>query len=1288
MTSAAELEIREALRASGEVGQDLLNVDWAATPLGEPQNWQRSLVTIVRAVLTSRFSMWMAWGPKLTFFCNEAYRRDTLGRKYPWALGRPAREVWEEIWPEIGPRIEGVLSTGQATWDEALLLFLERSGYTEETYHTFSYSPLSDDEGRIAGMLCVVTEETDRLIGERRMALLRELAEVPVTVGDEREFLREASIRLGRVQSSLPFTITYLFDEAGGANRVAQTSFSGPHPLAPEYLATGTGQSPWPLEKVRDGSSALIEDLPERYTGIPTGAWDRPPQNALVVPLLRQGQGTPYGFLVVGVNPFHQIDPPYRGFVQLIALRLAAGVASARSVEAERRRAESLAELDRARTAFFSNVSHELRTPLTLMLAPMEDALRTEDALERDELRLVHRNALRLLKLVNTLLDFSRAEAGRMRATFRPVELAALTEELAATFSDAARRGRLTLTIDAERTSGPVFVDPDMWERIVLNLLSNAFKATLEGEITVRLRSEDGHAVLTVSDTGPGIPADEIDRLFERFYRVNNPALRSHEGAGIGLALVKELVALHGGEVTVASEFGHGATFMVRVPLGSDHLPAEQVVHEGGDRAPAYASLFVQEVLSWGLGWDDEGPVPPAPLAPGGSRPRVLVADDNADLRSYLTRVLGSQFDVEAVGDGEAALARVREDPPDLLISDVMMPRMDGFQLLEALRRDPDTRELPVVMLSARAGEEASIEGLQAGADDYLPKPFSGRELLARVMARVELAALRQESSAELRAERHRLEATLQQMPVGVVLAEVPSGRVTFMNRQVAAILGYEPAGANSVAEYTGGGMRTLDGEPLPPERTALARAVRDGIVTEEEDFLYITHTGRRIILRSSAAPVRDEQGDAYAAVTVLQDVTERVRTQGLLAGQRDILQAIAASEPLEPILARIAQEVERLADFEPSVAIQLVGDDGRSLVHGAAPSLPADISAAIDGLEIGPGAGSIGAAAATQAIAISPEIATDPEWGELSGVFDAHGLRSGFSIPVIAADGELVAVISLFHAHLHTPTSGDRRMAEVMARPTAVAIERARDARTQARQLDELQSSLLPRGLPAVPGLDVAVRFHPGDLGLNVGGDFYDVFALPSGNWGFVVGDVCGHGAEAAAVTALARHTVRAVARLGHSPAELLAILNDALLASEYGRFCTVVVGCLERSAEGARTRVRMANGGHLPPLLRRGDSSVETLTEHGPLVGVFAEAEYSEFTAELAPGDVLVLYTDGLVERNSRLIGEEELPQILSDLRGADASSLAEGLEYGTLGPPPRRLRDDVAVLVLRAE
>jgi len=326
-------DIGEILRAGGEVGRDLLAVDWSATPVGPPETWSQSLKTIVHVVLTSRFSMWMAWGEDLTFFCNEAYRRDTLGAKYPWALGRSAREVWAEIWPDIGPRIETVMRTGVATWDEALMLFLERSGYPEETYHTFSYSPLTDDDGSIAGMLCVVSEDTERVIGERRMATLRDLGSDPTTVRTVPDVIAAAARHLEGNLSSLPFTLIYLFDEAGETAALAgATGMPAGHPAAPVLLRRGDDDPAWPVDALAHGIPTVV-GLEGRFAELPTGAWDLPPQQALVVPLQQQGGGRPYGFLVAGVNRHRPLDGSYRAFVGLIAGQLAASIASARAYE-------------------------------------------------------------------------------------------------------------------------------------------------------------------------------------------------------------------------------------------------------------------------------------------------------------------------------------------------------------------------------------------------------------------------------------------------------------------------------------------------------------------------------------------------------------------------------------------------------------------------------------------------------------------------------------------------------------------------------------------------------------------------------------------------------------------------------------------------------------------------------------------------------------------------------------------------------------------------------------------
>ncbi len=461
------------------------------------------------------------------------------------------------------------------------------------------------------------------------------------------------------------------------------------------------------------------------------------------------------GFLVAGVNPDRALDEAYRRFLELVAGQIAAGVASVRSRQADRERAEALAELDRSKTQFFQNVSHELRTPLSLILSPAEDALHaTDDEGQRELLGVILRNALRLQKLVNNLLDFSRLESGRSDPMREATNLGEFTADLASMFRAACERAGLSLSVETPAAPVIVAVDREMWERIVLNLVSNAFKFTFEGGITVHLGREGDTAVLTVADTGTGIAPEELERLFERFRRVRGARSRTHEGSGIGLALVQELVRLHDGTVDAESEPGAGTTFTVRVPLTEADVASSAAAPTGG------AAAYVEEALRWlpdaSQAIESEDVVgaglPAAQLA-GAGRARVLVADDNADLREYLERLLGLAYAVEAVSDGRAALEAIARERPDLIVTDAMMPELDGFGLLTALRADPATAQVPVIMLSARAGEEAAVEGLAAGADDYLVKPFSSRELLARVRATLDLADLRR--AAALATERH-----------------------------------------------------------------------------------------------------------------------------------------------------------------------------------------------------------------------------------------------------------------------------------------------------------------------------------------------------------------------------------------------------------------------------------------------------------------------------------------------------------------------------------------------------
>ncbi|MFP2902780.1 sensor histidine kinase, partial [Corallococcus sp. 4LFB] len=396
---------------------------------------------------------------------------------------------------------------------------------------------------------------------------------------------------------------------------------------AQQSLSAGAGTD-WPFaEAARTGDAVVVKDLGQRLRNLPGGRWNTPPSLAVVRALTRPGQARPYGFLVGGVSPRRRLDAPYHAFFQGTAEQVAAALANARAYQEERQRAEELATLDRAKTAFFSNISHELRTPLTLLLGPTEDALASpERTLQGDALETVHRNGVRLRKLVNTLLDFARIEAGRVRATYEPTDLAALTAGLASAFRSAIERAGLVLDVDCPPLPEPAWVDHEMWEKIVLNLISNALKFTFSGTITVAQAQRDGHLELRVTDTGTGIPAHELPRLFERFHRVHGARARSHEGSGIGLALVHELVRLHGGTLTVQSELDRGTTFTVRIPTGFAHLPPEHVSSARSQRPlPAGADSYVRDALGW---------LTDLPAAPG---------EDRAPPESITAAVLGDE---------------------------------------------------------------------------------------------------------------------------------------------------------------------------------------------------------------------------------------------------------------------------------------------------------------------------------------------------------------------------------------------------------------------------------------------------------------------------------------------------------------------------------------------------------------------------------------------------------------------------------------------------------------------
>ena len=791
----------------GEMGALMRAKDWSKTPLGPIEDWPQSLRTSVDIVLSSRYAMFVWWGQQLTNLYNDAYQ-PILGKRHPHALGQSARDIWAEIWHLIGPRAEAVLQRAESTFDEALLLIMERFGYPEETYFTFSYSPIRNDQGEVGGLFCAVTEETRRVIGERRLRLLREIGETSSKTHTPEQVCEAAAACISGNARDLPFALLYLTDEDGKTARLVAQAGIDPGSPGADLAIDLDDQAPlWPLaEAARDGKFTVLDHLAARFGRLPSGDWDRPPERAVIVPLSEQGQSGVAGFLIAGLNPYLLFENDYWGFIDLLSSQITAGIANARAYQKERQRAESLAEIDRAKTLFFSNVSHEFRTPLTLMLAPIEEMLSeaasAADQGARQRLELVHRNALRLLKLVNALLDFSRIEAGRVRARYQRTDIAGYTADLASNFRSATDSAGLKLVVDCTPIKAPVFIDRDLWETIVLNLVSNAFKFTFEGRIAVSIAERDGFAELCVADTGIGIPSEQLPLLFERFHRVEGARGRTFEGTGIGLALVQELIKLHGGSISVESVPGAGTTFHVRIPLGKDHLPPEHVVAEAAPSAiGTRAQAYVDEALRWlpesaesdqmvspALGGSDELV---ADARAAGTGRRIVLADDNADMRAYVQRLLvGQGYEVEATADGEAALAATLQRIPDLVLTDAMMPKLDGFGLLEALRAEPRTKDVPVIMLSARAGEEAKVEGLKAGADDYLVKPFAARELFARIASAIALRNVRREAAQALRDESARIRRLFEQAPGFIAILEGPEHRFEFANDAYSRLVG------------------------------------------------------------------------------------------------------------------------------------------------------------------------------------------------------------------------------------------------------------------------------------------------------------------------------------------------------------------------------------------------------------------------------------------------------------------------------------------------------------------
>jgi signal transduction histidine kinase len=735
-------------------------------PVGSVAAWPHSLRAAVSVMLASGFPTLIVWGTEGTQLYNDACRSVLGATKPQAAFGQHSSPCWAEICDTlVDPMFQQVMSGGKPVWIEELMLVVDRSGYFEEAYFTFSCGAIRDETGDPIGMLATFVETTSRVLSERRLRMLGELAGHASSARVADVTCRNIAGTLEQHENDIPFFLLYLVDADGRKARLC-ASAGVAEEASPQVVSVADsedGDAVWPIGRVtRTGQAEECADLGSLARSFSGGPWSEDAQTAFAVPILSGAHETAIGVMVAGISPRRVLDEDYRAFLTLVATQIGTALGNARSYEGERQRGDAIAVLDREKTAFFTRITDEFRKPLTLMLGPAGDLLAGAHGRlsgdQREQIAVLHANATHLLKLADTLLAFLRIEAGRIEPSFEPTDLAAFTSELAGVFRSAVERSGLGFTVECEALDEPVYVDRGMWEKIVLNLISNALKFTFEGHIDVTLGRAGSYVELTVSDTGTGIAAQHLPHLFRRFHRIPDARGRTDEGSGLGLSLVDEFVRVHGGSVNVTSEPGVGTSFIVRLLTGQAHLPEDRIVRDGHNAAaPAEAGTFVEDALRWLPGVTvprleretaDVAEVAAA-VAAEPATARILVADDHVDVRNYLTRLLGKRWSVEAVADGDAALEAIRTRRPDLVIADVMMPGLDGLGLLRTLREDPQTSIIPVLLLSGRAAEEERVTGLEAGAADYLSKPFSGRELVARVQTHIELSHLRAHAHLE-----------------------------------------------------------------------------------------------------------------------------------------------------------------------------------------------------------------------------------------------------------------------------------------------------------------------------------------------------------------------------------------------------------------------------------------------------------------------------------------------------------------------------------------------------------
>jgi PAS domain S-box-containing protein len=770
------------------------------------------------------------------------------------------------------------------------------------------------------------------------------------------------------------------------------------------------------------------------------------------------------------------------------------------------------------------------------------------------------------------------------------------------------------------------------------------------------VRRGDGEAVITVADTGIGIGAAEIPRLFERFHRIENVRARSNEGSGIGLALVKELIDLHGGSITADSVEGAGTTFTIRLPLGAAHLPSDSITSTPDIKsATRGAETFLQEALRWlpangiptEIGDLTARAGPPSPSGAGVTA-RVLIADDNADMRDYVARLLrGDGHVVEAVTDGQEALDAVRADVPDMVISDVMMPRVDGLDLVAALRSDPRTAAVPVLLLSARAGQEAAIEGLQAGADDYLVKPFAAAELLARVRANLKLARLRNQHARW----RTALIDSLQE----AFFVGDEHGAVIETNAAFADILGY---GA--------------DGLPYEPPQPWWPSAESDLDAHRQVNELFarmmdephgrhtvpVTHReGHRLWITFTFNRIEEMETGRRAIVGTLRDVTAEhyaVQRETALAA---LNQQLALADTLREAVQAAAEELRALWQARRVLAVAFPDD-----------------SAEVD-------------AAPADVICAGEQVAWDELPVRTRRAIDALR-RTELLLPdssepgtarIALQDPRGLLTLYIELRERRPFTAEDHTLLTVLASRLGQGLQRVHQLDQQRETALTLQHSILG---PTVSS-GFTVRYQPATHPLQVGGDWYDVVDLEDGRIALIVGDCVGHGLTSATVMGQIKSACRALLLEHPSPAAALSAL-DRFAARLPGARCTTAFCAVLTPDTG---ELVYSSAGHPPPILVPPDGNRHLLDDASATpLGLPYDNARPEAHTSMPARATLLLYTDGLVERRREPLdkGISRAAGIVQAHSATTLDDLAD--EIMTRLTPSYGYQDDVALLLYR--